>query len=285
MEEITKSDIIDCLRNPSYGAYKGLKESGLTVEDVHEFLGGTMRIKVENAEDARNFHKDFVEDDLKWLGTLTLDGMAGYVAYTKKMDTRVSDYLAKKRYRYEMTDELLSVKESLLAIANYPGDKGVDYNRGSFTYGSLDFFIYLYMVKKDMLGVRDVVFKGNKGIIDCVKNWSDKSLADTYIAHTFARYMLIEYRTGVRLYEQEGIYRALNRVYTKLGAYIDFTKECKPTQRDYLPLFKKACEDGSIKKYKKPFFFLTLKNKLSKNGESYNNVKQLVKSRNEGIFG
>ena len=77
MEGITKSDIVDCLRNPSYEAYKGLKDRGLTVEQVNEFLGGRVHIEIDTGTLARNFQQDFVDDDLRWLGTLTLDGMVG----------------------------------------------------------------------------------------------------------------------------------------------------------------------------------------------------------------
>lgn len=259
MGEITKSDIVDCLRNPSYEAYKGLKDRGLTVEQVNEFFDGRVYIEINTGTMARNFQQDFVDDDLRWLGTLTLDGMVGYVTNTQQMSAIVSDFLAKQNYSYDMTNDLLSVKDSLLAISNYPDNKEEDFNRGSFTYGSLDFFIYMFMVPKVKLNVKIATFTGNKGIIDCMDGWLSPSLADNYIAQMFARYMLIEYKESIRYHEKEEIINAFTKVYKRLGGHIEFIEELNNTQQHYLPLFKKACEDGSIKVSKKTSFSLNLK--------------------------
>ena len=110
------------------------------------------------------------------------------------------------------------------------------------------------MVPKVKLNVKVATFNGNKGIIDCMDGWISPSLADNYIAHMFARYMLIEYKESIRYHEKDEIIKAFTRVYKRLGDHIEFIEERNKTQKNYLPLFKKACEDGSIRVYKKHHF-------------------------------
>lgn len=253
MGEVHKRALVDYLRGPTFDRFINMTRGGLGVREVERYLGGMLEVPIESSKDAQIFYEVCVKWDLRWLTLLSMKSLMGYITNRSHMTVKEDEYLYNERPVYPNTQEIYRLKEIFISLEQNRERVGltVEEQPEMIAYGSLEFIMNLLLGDGNQ-NKNYPTLQGNHYLINCIDEWEGFSLADTYIVGSFSRYLRVQYR-GV--YGDNvntlPLYNAINKHWTQAKQHIDFRESLNLTTRVPLTLFKKACQDGSIRGIKK----------------------------------
>lgn len=253
MGEVHKRALVDYLRGPTFERFINMTRGGLGVREVERYLGGRLEVPIESRQDAQIFHEVCVKWDLRWLTLLTMKSLMGYISNRSHITVKEDEYLYNERPVYPNTQEIYQLKEIFLTLEQNRERVGltVEEQPEMIAYGSLEFIMNLLLgdgsQNKDYLTLQD-----NHYLIKSIDEWGGFSLVDTYILRSFSRYLTLQY-WGIYGYKVNKlpIYNVINNQLAQAKQHIEFRESLNLTTRSPLTLFKKACQDGSIRGIKK----------------------------------